>query len=402
MSSPFRVRISGPLSGFAAGFREDLLARGYSPGTAAKHLQLMAHLSGWMAVRDVGAAALGCGEIERFVGERRVTHAQLASARALTPLLAHLRGLGVVPAAGSREASTPAGELLDRYAEFLRTQRGLKASTIRNYCNHARDFLSDRERLSGRLALETLDVAAINDYMLRESRRVSVSSTQAAAGALRSLLRFLHVEGLIDGDLAVAVPSVAKWRLASLVRAVDPLLLARLLASCDRATVIGRRDFAILTLLSRLGLRIGEVAALRLGDVDWRAGELVIRGKGERQEQLPLPVDVGEAIVDWLRHGRPDRASRIVFTRSRAPHVGLDPTSLNSVVQRACQRAGVPAVTAHQLRHTAATEMLRAGAGLREVGQVLRHRSSEVTSIYAKVDRGALAALVQPWPGAAA
>jgi integrase/recombinase XerD len=401
MSSPFRVRMSGPLSGFAAGFREELLAGDYSPGTAAKHLQLMAHLSRWMAVHDVGADVLGRGEIERFVRERRVTHARLASARALTPLLAHLRGLGVVPAAGSL-ASTPASELLDRYAEFLRTRRGLKASTIRNYCNHARDFLSDRERRSGRLALETLDVAAINDYMLRESRRVSVSSTQAAAGALRSLLRFLHVEGLIDGDLAVAVPSVAKWRLASLVRAVDPLLLARLLASCDRATVIGRRDFAILTLLSRLGLRIGEVAALRLGDVDWRAGELVIRGKGERQEQLPLPVDVGEAIVDWLRHGRPDRASRIVFTRSRAPHVGLDPTSLNSVVQRACQRAGVPAVTAHQLRHTAATEMLRAGAGLREVGQVLRHRSSEVTSIYAKIDRRALAALVQPWPGAAA
>ena len=401
MSSPFRVGISGPLSGFAAGFREELLAGGYSPGTAAKHLQLMAHLSGWMAVRDVGAAALGCGEIERFVGERRVTHAQLASARALTPLLAHLRRLGVVPAAGSREASTPAGELLDRYAEFLRTQRGLKASTIRNYCNHARDFLSDREHLFGCLALETLDVAAIHDYMLQESRRVSVSSTQAAAGALRSLLRFLHVEGLIDGDLAVAVPTVAKWRLTSLVRAVDRLLLARLLASCDRA-VIGRRDFAILTLLSRLGLRIGEVAALRLDDVDWRAGELVIHGKGERQEQLPLTVDVGEAIVDWLRHGRPDCASRIVFTRSRAPQVGLHPTSLNSVVQRACQRAGVPAVTAHQLLHTAATEMLRAGAGLREVGQVLRHRSSEVTSIYVKVDRRALAALVQPWPGAAA
>jgi hypothetical protein len=199
MSSPFRVRISGPLSGFAAGFREELLAGGYSPGTAAKHLQLMAHLSRWMAVHDVGAAVLGRGEIERFVRERRVTHARLASARALTPLLAHLRGLGVVPAAGSREASTPAGELLDRYAEYLRTQRGLKASTIRNYTNHARDFLADRERLVGGLALATLDVAVINDYMLRESRRVSISSTQAAAGVLRSLLRFLHVEGPSGG-----------------------------------------------------------------------------------------------------------------------------------------------------------------------------------------------------------
>jgi integrase/recombinase XerD len=402
MSSPFRVRISGPLSRFAAGFREELLAGGDSPGTAAKHLQLMAHLSRWMAVHDVEAAVLGRGEIERFVRERRVTHARLASARALTPLLAHLRGLGVVPAAGSREASTPAGELLDRYAEYLRTQRGLKASTIRNYTNHARDFLADRERLIGGLALDTLDVAVIKDYMLRESRRVSISSTQAAAGVLRSLLRFLHVEGLIDRDLAVAVPAVAKWRLASLVKAVDREFVARLLAACDRGTSIGRRDFAILILLWRLGLRISEVAALRLEDLDWRAGELVISGKGDRQERLPLPVDVGEAIVDWLRHGRPDCRSRILFIRSRSPHVGLNPSSLNGIVHQACERAGLPAVTAHQLRHTAATEMQRAGAGLREVGQVLRHRGSEVTSIYAKVDRRALAVLVQPWPGAGA
>jgi integrase len=208
------------------------------------------------------------------------------------------------------------------------------------------------------------------------------------------------VEGVIDRDLAVAVPTIAKWRLASLVRAVDPVLLGRLLESCDRCTAIGRRDFAILALLSRLGLRIGEVAALRLEDIDWRAGELLIHGKGDRQERLPLPVDVGEAVVDWLRDGRPDCASRIVFTRSRAPHVALHAASLNGIVHRACERADVPAVTAHQLRHTAATEMLRAGAGLREVGQVLRHRGSDVTSIYAKVDRRALAALVQPWPGA--
>jgi integrase len=155
-------------------------------------------------------------------------------------------------------------------------------------------------------------------------------------------------------------------------------------------------------LLSRLGLRIGEVAALRLEHVDWRAGELVICGKGSRRERLPLPVDVGEAIVAWLRDGRPHCQSRFVFTRVRAPHEGLHPSSLNDVVHRACKRAGLPEVGAHRLRHTAATEMLRAGSSLREVGQVLRHRSSETTSIYAKVDRRALAALVQPWPRAAA
>jgi integrase/recombinase XerD len=402
MSDPMRVQMSGPLSVFAAGFRDELEGRGYRPDALAKQLQLMAHVSRWLVAQGLEPAALDRVRVAEFVGERSASHTHLASIRGLQALLGYLRAAAVIPAEDSREAPTPAGELLDRYAVYLRLRRGLKASTIRNYTNHARDFLTDRERLHGELALSTLDVAAVNAYMLRESRRVSVSSTQAAAGVLRSFLGFLHVEAVIDRDLAVAVPTVAKWRLASLVRAVDPVLLARLLGSCDRATTVGRRDFAIITLLSRLGLRIGEVAALRLGDLDWRAGELVISGKGERQERLPLPVDVGEAIVDWLRHGRPECATRYVFIRSRAPRVGLHPTSLNGVVARACERAGVPVITAHQLRHTAATEMLRAGAGLREVGQVLRHRGSEVTSIYAEVDRRALAALVQPWPGALA
>jgi integrase/recombinase XerD len=258
-----------------------------------------------MAARDLEPGALGRWEIERFMAETRVSHRELFSVSALEPPLGYLRGLGVVPPVGSREAPTPAGDLLDRYADYLRVRRGAKASTIRSYCNHARDFLTDREQRFCGPALERLDVAAVNDWMPRESRRVSVSSTAAAAGALRSFLRFLHLEGLIDRNLAVAVPTVAKWRLASLVRAVDPVLLARLLGSCDRGIMIGRRDFAIVTLLSRLGLRIAELAALRLEDIDWRAGELVIHGKGERQERLPLPVDVGETIVDWLRHGAP-------------------------------------------------------------------------------------------------
>lgn len=402
MSNPLRVEMSGPLSAFATGFLEDLIQRGYRPGSAAKQLQLMAHLSRWLEAHHLEPGALHRVEIERFVRERRASHLQLASTRALEPALGYLRGLGVVPPRGSREAATPAGALLDRYAEYLLQQRGLKPSTVRNYCNHVRAFLADRERVAGDPGLGALDVAAINDYVLRESQRLSVSSTQALALALRSVLRFLHLEGLLDRDLATAVPSVAKCRLVSLVKAVDASFVARLLESCDRRTAIGRRDFAILTLLSRLGLRISEVAALRLEDLDWRAGELVISGKGGRQERLPLPTDIGEAIVGWLRYGRPDCRSRFVFTRARAPHDGLHPSALNGIVGRACRRAGLPQVAAHRLRHTAATEMLRAGSSLREVGQVLRHRGSEVTSIYAKVDRRALAALVQPWPGAAA
>jgi integrase/recombinase XerD len=310
-----------------------------------------------MAARDLEPGDLQRVEIERFVHERRASgRLQLASARALVPLLGYLRGLGVVPAPGSREAPTPAGALLDRYAEYLLVRRGLARETVRGYCNTARAFLADRERIVGELALAALDVAAINEYMLRASRRGSVCSTKVAVTGLRSLLRFLHLEGLIDRDLAVAVPSVAKWQLASLVKALDASSVARLLGSCDRATAVGRRDFAVLMLLSRLGLRIGEVAALRLEDLDWRAGELVVSGKGSRQERLPLPADVGEAIAEWLRDGRPDCQSRFVFMRMRAPHEGVHPSSLNGVVHRACRRAGLPEVGPHRLRHTAGSD----------------------------------------------
>jgi integrase len=263
-------------------------------------------------------------------------------------------------------------------------------------------FLSWRETAAGTLALAGLDGAGVIAFVLAESQRCSVGSTKCIVTRLRALLRFLHVEGEIDRELAGAVPSVASWRLAGLVKALDARAVARLLASCDRRTRVGRRDFAVLTVLSRLGLRAGEVAALGLADIDWRAGELLVRGKGSRQERLPLPADVGDALAGWLSRGRPRCDSMLVFTRVRAPHAGISAGAVSQIVRRACQRAGLPIVGAHRLRHTAATEMLRAGGSLTEVGQVLRHRSRDVTSIYAKLDRLALAAVVQPWPGAAA
>jgi integrase/recombinase XerD len=194
---------------------------------------------------------------------------------------------------------------------------------------------------------------------------------------------------------------VAGWRLAGLPRAIGLHDVARLLASCDRRSTFGRRDFAVLSVLSRLGLRSGEVAALELADIDWRAGEIVIRGKGRRQERLPLPVDVGDAIAGWLRRGRPRCESTKVFTRVRAPHRGLSAGGVTAIVAAACARAGLPAMRAHRLRHTAATEMLRGGASLAEVGQVLRHASVLTTAVYAKVDRSGLRSLALPWPRSA-
>jgi integrase len=395
--------MAGPLAVFAPGFSVELVARGYRPGSVAAQLQLMTDASRWLAAHGFEPGGLTAARVEQLMAKRRASgRSRLLSSRAMSPLLEYLRGLGVVPAAEAALPLTAVETIVARYSAYLLSRRGLAPSTVRNYVGVATVFLSWREATLGGLCLETLDAVAVSEFVLREARRSCVGSAKCMVTRLRALLRFLHVEGEIEVALVDAVPSVAGWRLAGLVKALDARSVARLLASCDRRTRVGRRDFAIVTLLSRLGLRAGEVAALRLSDVDWRAGELLVRGKGSRQERLPLPVDVGETLAGWLARGRPRRESVFVFTRVRAPYGGLSAGAVSQIVRRACGRAGLPLVSAHRLRHTAATEMLRAGGSLTEVGQVLRHRGRDVTSIYAKVDRLALAAVVMPWPGGVA
>ena len=402
MGSGSGLGMAGPLAVFAPGFSAELVRQGYRPGSAAAQLQLMADASRWLAARGLGAGDLTEARVERLMAKRRASgRSRLVSSRAMLPLLGYLRGLGVVPPGHPVLPLTAAEAIVERYSSYLVERRGLAPSTVRNYVGVASVFLAWRETTGG-LCLETLDAVAVSEFVLQEARRSSVGSAKCMVTRLRALLRFLHVEGEIEHSLAGAVPSVAGWRLAGLVKALDARSVAQLLGSCDRRMRVGRRDFAIITSLSRLGLRAGEVAALQLRDVDWRAGELLVRGKGSRQERLPLPVDVGETLAGWLARGRPRRESVFVFTSLRAPHGGLSPGAVSQIVRRACRRAGLPLVGAHRLRHTAATEMLRAGGSLTEVGQVLRHRGRDVTSIYAKVDRLALAAVVMPWPGAVA
>lgn len=394
--APERVRVSGPLAGFADAFRVDLLEQGYSLWGAQEQLYLLAHVSRWMESEGLEVVALTPGNLPRyFVWRRQQGYQKSLSPMSLRRLLGYLDGLGVLPVTSA--VSSPVDRLLGEFRDYLLRERGMKASSAAQYEPTARLFLSERpEPLEDGLA--RVSAAEVSTFVLREARRRSTRSAETVVFALRALLRFLHVQGLIVERLVDAVPSVARRR-EDLPRGLPVEQVALLLDSCDRSLPSGRRDYAILLLLSRLALRRGEVAALSLDDVDWRAGEIVVHGKGSRIDRLPLPCDIGEAIVDYLRDGRPRVSDRALFINACAPLIGVSRGCVTDVVIRACQRAGIPLVGAHRLRHTAATELLRHGAGLAEIGQVLRHQDQTTTAVYAKVDRAALSPLALPWPG---
>jgi len=397
----FGIRVTGPLRAHARGFSEQLTELGYTRLSAADQLRLMAHLSRWLASRGLDAGQLTPQRAEQFLrARRRAGHASRLSQRGLTPLLGYLRGQGVTPQP-MPAASTPVQQMVGDYRIYLAQERGLAAGTIRRYVRDAGLFLTEYLARDDR-DLGALTPGEVTDFVLRECRRRGPGSARNLVASLRSLLRFCYLQGHTARQLAPAVPAAAGWRGGALPRGVEAGQVSRLLRSCDRDTVMGRRDYAILVLLSRLGLRVGEVAALTLDDIGWRHGEIVIRGKGGRRERLPLPADAGQALAGYLSCARPALASRLLFLRVLAPRDRLSPTGIATVVRAACDRAGLPRAGAHRLRHSAASEMLRAGAGLPEAAQVLRHASLATTAIYAKVDRAALRSLARPWPGSTA
>ena len=402
MHDPLRVRVSGPLRPYAPGYAAELVRVGYTVSGATLQLRLVADLSAWLETEGLAPGMLSAAQVDRFLAARRAAgHTRYASTRAMRPMLEYLRRLGVVPEAPEPEPDAPLDRLLIRYRRFLTVERGLAPTTACGYLAAVRPFLAGRVTPTG-LDLAELTAADITAFVVARCPGQAHGSARLTVTALRSLLGFLHVEGILPRSLAASVPRVASWRLASLPRGLTGAEVERLLASCDRSRVTGRRDFAILTLLVRLGLRAGEVAGLGLDDIDWRAGELVVHGKGDRIEPLPLPADVGEVIVDYLRQARPATAQgRTVFVRVKAPHRALSSSGVSQIVADAARRASLGVVHAHRLRHTAATGMLRAGGSLAEIGQVLRHRRALTTAIYAKVDRRALRTLARPWPGGA-
>jgi integrase len=299
--------------------------------------------------------------------------------------------------AGCAAGGGDSAGLLAEFRTWLDRERGLSPVSVCCYSKQAKALLAG---IGGPGAVSGLDAGKVTAFMVDHSRDRNRWSAKAMVTSLRAFLRFAHATGRTAVPLAGAVPAVAAWRLAALPRGLPAAEVERLLAGCDRETKAGLRDYAVLSLLARLGLRGAEAAGLRLGDIDWRAGEVAITGKGSRVERLPLPARAGEAVAAWLTDGRPRCESRAVFVTVRRPYRQLTPDAVRQVMARACDRAGLERRGAHRLRHALATEMLRAGASLPEVGQVLRHRSQLSTSVYAKVDQDALRPLARPWPGA--
>lgn len=398
MVKVLRSWVRGPLEPHVVGFAEDLLRQGYARASAEQVVCMVAHLDRWLVSEAIGLDGLSASVIERYLQERRAAgYRQYRSPKAVRPLLSYLAPLNVLPIE-VQPVPGPVERLLDRYREYLLGERGLTEGTVRGYLDCVRPFVASR------LRGEVLDLAGITagdvtGFVLTACPGYSIGWAKLIVCALRSLLRWLHVSGQVPTSLAEVVPPVAGWRLANLPKALESDQLHRLLTSCDRRTPTGRRDYAVLLLLARLGLRAGEVARLGLDDIDWRGGEFTVVGKANRGERLPLPADVGAAIAAYLQRGRPASADgRSVFVRVHAPHQALTTGGVTMIVFDAAQRAGLGKMHAHRLRHTAATVMLRSGSSLPEIGQVLRHRSAVSTAIYAKLDRDALAVLSRPWP----
>jgi len=396
-----RFRI-GPLGPYIARFGSLLSELGYSKQMGMQKIRLVAFLSRWLGKRKVRIQQIDERRIADFLKAQRKSlrrHRQVQ--HTLTQLLQHLRHSKVIPELRTSQVKSPMDLLMRDYGQFLAQERGLSQTTLDNYLPAAHRFLSDVFGTKP-IRLNKLAASDVNAFILRDKSIVSPKRVQLTASALRSFLGFLYLRGQLSTPLAASVPTVANWRLSDLPQFLKPEHVQRLLRSCKRSSPCGRRDYAALLLLARLGLRAGEVVHLCLEDINWNSGEVLIRGKSAREDRLPLPRDVGQALVTYLQKGRPACSTRRVFIRMKAPHVGFSSSvAVCDIVRRALRRAGLNPERkgAHLLRHALATQMLRGGASLTQIGEILRHQLPQTTEIYAKVDFAALQTVAQPWLG---
>lgn len=393
----------GPLAAHLSSFAKAISAQGYNVWSLKRKVRIAACFSRWLKQRGVEVRDIGFDHATRYLRYRALHFQPRNDDRAaLRQLIDFLRGEGVVPPEQMATIRiSPAERCVQEYEEYLRNIQALARATIIHYVPFVREFLKHRFG-DGKVMLSKLRAADVVHFVQVQAPRLHLKQAKLMTTALRSFLRYLRYHGDITLDLAAAVPVVANWSMPSIPRGISADQTRKLLASIDRRTAVGRRDYAILLVLARLGLRSSEVVFLELDDIDWDAGQLSVRTKGGQRIELPLPTDVGKAIAAYLQHGRPKSVSRRVFLRARAHITGFrGPSGLGCVVRRALKRAGIDAPTtgAHQFRHGLATQMLNHGASLSEIGEVLGHRRPQSTMIYTRVDIKALRELALPWPG---
>jgi integrase/recombinase XerD len=395
--------LRGPLAPYLADFEHLLRRDGYAPTTVRRKMRLVRDFSAWLGRRTIDIKDLTLEHGERYLRyrarHRRPSTDDIAGLKQLLELLREER----IVAQKVGKQSTHLDRLVDRYGLYLHEERAVAPITVVTYSQVVRSFLAQRFGEGG-INLSALQTTDVLEFVQHQVARGSRKRAQLACSALRSFLQYARYRGKITSDLAAGVPAVANWSMPSIPRSIAPHHLRRVLASCNRRSAVGSRDYAVLLLLARLGLRAGAIAQLELDDVDWRAATLRVRGKGGHAHVLPLPVEVGEAITAYLKIGRPICASRRLFLRSKAPIRGFKTqVAVLSIVRHALKRAGIdsPSKGAHQFRHALASEMLRHGASLPEIGQILDHRNPQTTAIYAKVDLASLHTLALAWPGGA-
>jgi integrase/recombinase XerD len=402
MGDPLKVCARGPLVPLIPGFRAALFGSGYASNTVAQQLRLVAHLSQWLDARGMDVGDLSPSVIESFLRCRRGTHVNLSSRRALAPFVAFLDSSGV-ERTDDRPVPLPAWQrVLNRFGSYLRCERALRAATVANYLNQTRPFLRWRAQSAGD-EFGTVTANEVTAFLLLRAVEESAGSVRVAATALRALLNWMFLTGITPAPLAGAIGPIAYSSYGGLPKGLSA---GQVRALTERATssVLGaRRNLALISVFSRLGLRSQEAAGLLCKDINWRGGTVTVRGKGGRVQVMPLPVDVGAALADYLANERPASRDGQVFLRALAPHSAMSASGVSQVVTSLGKAAGiVPRIGAHRLRHTAATAVLAHGGSLVEAAQLMRHASQTSTVIYAKVDLAALRTMAKPWPGPSA
>ena len=392
---------SGPLGPQLDQFGKLLKENGYSLFSGQEKMRVVVDLNQWLSDKRLRLAQLTDRQILTFQADRakrrRFHHAESAT---LALFLRMLRESNLISAVPEKSPNSPVERLVQAYAKFLIQERGLSQITLCHRLPIVRGFLSGRFK-SARVCLNALQPRDINRFVVHAVRDQRRDHANLVTTTLRSFLDFLYQHGRLKTSLRAAVSAVASGRPSELPSFLEPEQVEQLLRSCDRSSIGGRRDYTILLLLARLGLRVREVSGLTLDDLNWESGEVLVRGKGGREDRLPLLPDVGRAIAAYLKNGRPHCSCRRVFLRLVAPHQGMVGPTISGIVDRALKRAGISSAHrgGHLLRHSLATRMLRGGASLSQIGQVLRPQHIDTTEIYARVDQKALRGLAQPWPG---